>query len=496
MLLGLVTLLLAASVWASVIGKPGQVVRERATTVSATGEVVEYEIGTLFVPENRASAQSRLIGVGYARLFSTHKAKTPPLFVLPGGPGDTVLGALADDDERSLRRRKMFLDYREAGDVVILDQRGYSPRGEMLTLPVRAVAQPLDRPATIEARVEAEVARARAAVAAHADKDLAGYTILECVEDLNDLRRALGYDQVTLVGQSFGSQWSFAVMRTHPQIVARALLSGVEPLAATYDMPSHVYAALQRMAWEANQEPFLIPYLPPGGLMGAVAALRQRFARAPITVAVEVEGTNERRNVVLGSGDLQRALLTPTEAWPARILSLYHGHYDAWAKEVIAERGADSSVEAMIGPLIDSSIGVSAAREQQLRTDPAVALLGEWDFAGYIAAASVWPSADVGDDFRAPSQSDIPVLFVHGDWDTSTPIENTLGMLPYFSKRHAIVVHRGGHGAYAALLQQLPKVKTQVLSFLRSGQLAQLPVNVELSTPKFQRPDFPAPAFR
>ena len=97
--------------------------------------------------------------------------------------------------------------------------------------------------------VAAFQAFAKTTVAEYAKKgiDLAGYNVKECAHDVEDLRKALGYEKITLCGTSFGSQWSFAVMRLHPDSVARALLSGVEPLDHGYDMPSYVFAAVQRM---------------------------------------------------------------------------------------------------------------------------------------------------------------------------------------------------------------------------------------------------------
>ena len=81
-----------------------------------------------------------------------------------------------------------------------------------------------------------------------------------------ELRKALGYEKIILNGTSFGSQWSFAVMRLHPGIVARALLSGIEPLNHGYDMPSHVFAAVQRMWRTLDEDPRFESYLPEGGM--------------------------------------------------------------------------------------------------------------------------------------------------------------------------------------------------------------------------------------
>jgi pimeloyl-ACP methyl ester carboxylesterase len=482
-------LLLAAPAAAFAQHKPGDIVVERGTVRDEQGKAVPYEIGTLYVPENRSKPNSRLIGVGFARIKSPQSTGAPPVFWLPGGPGLSVLEAFPKNDMGKLRT---WLGLAAAGDLVVIEQRGYSVRGEMLTVP--RAASPLDRPASVRVEADAMRAQAKAAIAANADKDLSGYDIGEFAVDVDDLRRALGYDKISLFGGSFGSQWSLAVMRLHPQIVARAVLSGVEPLNNGYDMPSHVYAALQRIAYDADRDPGLKPYLPPGGTMSAVHALHERFAKGPVSVPIR-DDSGQTRTVVLGAEDLQQALLSHTqegERWPAFILSLYHGHYEEWARETLDERQAGDTI--LIGPLADSSLGVSADREHRLRTDPAVAMLGTWNFEANIASAPDWPTRDMGDDVRKPVPSEIPVVFVHGDWDTSTPIDNTLGLLPYFRNGHAILVHRGGHdGAFYQLRNELA-AKQAIYDFLRTGDTKGLPVEVTLPLPKFELPAFAPPA--
>ncbi|KRE98596.1 hypothetical protein ASG87_14465 [Frateuria sp. Soil773] len=492
--LPLLLLFLAAPAFAAASHRPGDIVVERGTVRSETGAVVPYEIGTLYVPENRHRPGSRLIGVGFARIRAAHPTGAPPVFWLPGGPGLSVLGAFSDGDEASTSRLRSWLTYGAVGDLVVIEQRGYTRRGEMLTAP--SAAAPLDRPASVHAEAEAMRAQARAAVAANPGKDLSGYDIGEFAADVDDLRKALGYDRISLFGGSFGSQWSLAVMRLHPEIVARAVLSGVEPLNEGYDMPSHVFAALQRIAFDADRDPGLKPYLPPGGLMEAVRALHRRFAGEPVRVQVS-DASGKATTVVLGAEDFQLALLSHTqegEQWPAFILSLYHRHYDDWAREVIAGRQAGTT--KLIGPLADSSLGVTAAREHQLRTDPAVELLGTWNFEANIASAPDWPTRDMGDAVRLPVVSPIPVVFVHGDWDTSTPVENTLGLLPFFPNGHAILVHRAGHDGTFYQLRENPAAKAAVYAFLRTGKLENLPTEETLPMPRFQRPAFAPPAGR
>jgi pimeloyl-ACP methyl ester carboxylesterase len=481
---------LLAPLCAAAQHKAGDIVVEHGTVLDEKGQPVAYDIGTLYVPENRHKPGSRLIGIGFARIKGSAAARpgTPPVFWLPGGPGLTVLGAFTKTDEASKSRLRSWLTFGQVGDLVVVEQRGYTTRGEILTMPSKAI--PDDRPGSVRADAAAMRAQAKAAIAAFPDKDLSGYDIGEFADDVDDVRRALGYQKISLFGGSFGSQWSTAVMRLHPDIVSRAVLASVEPLDNGYDMPSHVYAALQRIAFDADRAPALAPYLPQGGLMAAVRALHERFAAAPVTVTVK-DDQGKTRRIVLGAEDLQQALLSHTQEsaeWPAFILSLYHRHYDDWAREVANDRSAGTVT--LIGPLADSSLGVSAEREHLLRTDPALEMLGSWNFEANIASAADWPTRDMGDDVRKPRVSEIPVVFIHGDWDTSTPIENTLGVLPYFPKGHAILVHRGSHDGAFYQLRNEPAAKQAIYGFLSTGDSTGLPVDVALPVPDFVVPAF------
>ena len=289
---------------------------------------------------------------------------------------------------------------------MIIEQRGYTLRGDRLTLPQPAA--PLDRPYSVGDYEQAILDAARHAQAAYPDHDLSGYSITNIADDANDLRRALGYDHISLLGASFGSQWAFAIMRRHPEQVSRAVLSAVEPLDDGYDMPSQVYAVLQRIA-------FAIAGRQPGSL-------------------------------------------------------------------------------TLIGPLIDTGLGVSPARRHQLETDPAIAWLGRWNFSAYLGAADIWQTPDAGDTFRLPVVNDIPVVFVQGDWDASTPMDNTLSIAPWFRRSHTLIVHRGQHNGAIRLLRDDPAAQDAVFDFLRTGRTDGLPVTTSLEAGPFAVPGFPAPA--
>jgi pimeloyl-ACP methyl ester carboxylesterase len=476
--------------------KPGDIILEPTSLTSPEGKV-EFELGTLYVPENRAEAKSRIIGVGFARFKALEQTGTPPMFSLPGGPGGSYLLDLKQGSPRLAGSLKTVAELRRFGDVVFVDQRGYSERGEILKFKHRTPDQPLDQPASITRSTAAFADFARAAVADLTGRgiDLRGYTVKECADDVNDLRKALGYEQICLVGGSFGSQWSFAVMRRHPDIVARALLAGVEPLDYGYDMPSHVLAAVQRMWWEAEKDPRLQPYLPPGGLMGAAREVLRRLERNPAKVMLKTvkDASGEPATITLGHEDFQRDAFGRGAAGPAFVLAIYYERYDPWAAEVWLRRRGRQVEQPLLGPLIDTSLGVTPRRQYLLRTDPATEFLGHWNFDSYMATADVWPSPDVGDDFRTEVVSRTPVVLIHGDWDTQTPLENTLNIAPYFPNSHVLIVERGGHGAMNQIGQHLPDVREALTAFLKTGKTADLPARVTVPPPNFPLPSFDPP---
>jgi hypothetical protein len=99
----------------------------------------------------------------------------------------------------------------------------------------------------------------------------------------------------------------------------------------------------------------------------------------------------------------------------------------------------------------------------------------------------------VGNEFRNEIVNRIPVVFVEGDWDTSTPIENTLAVAPFFPNGHVLIVEHGKHSALKRIIEDTPEIATALMEFVRTGTTAHLPTRMTLPVPKFEVPKFPPP---
>ena len=412
----------------------------------------EYDIGVFFVPENRSNPDSRVIPVDYVRFHAKEK-KGPPIFMLPGGPGNTYIGQTPDVGKISfLERLRVF------SDVVLVNQRGCSSRRRDWIGTRRREPTPTPD-STLEDRVLSYIEFAKKVTADYegSNVDLRGYTITECAADVDDLRKALGYEKIMLMGQSFGSQWSFAVMRHHPEIVERAILTGVEPLNHTYDMPSHVMNAIRRIWKHLDTDPAWAPFLPPGGMEEAANAVLTRMENG----GIEIKDSLGKTKLVLGPDDF------PWD-YPAEIIELYHGHTEHFKDQRTLLNGAVHYA------LIDSSTGITAERREKLLKDAAIRYVSRRNFAKLLATADIWPSPDLGDEFRNPIPCDIPVVFIHGDWDRYTPIENTLEIAPYFPNSHTLLIERGGHAGLRAV-NKYPEVMQALMDFAETGSMTGIP---------------------
>lgn len=473
--------------------------------IGAQGRRVDVERGLLFVPENRRPdnrqpRESRTIAVHFLRFAALEKGSSrPPVFMLAGGPGsdlDFGRAPLMDLVERLRRHR----------DVVYLSQRGYpaSP-GLVPDLRVNAGPAPLDVPGTPVTRAEREAAAWKKAIAEWSAKgvDLSGYDILNIVDDVHDLRAALGYDKIILRACSFGSQWSFAYMKRWPQTVDRAFLGGIEPLDYGYDSPKWLWASLMRLAKLAEADVHLAPHVPAGGLAKAIDRLIAQLERAPAKVSIVVDTADPRPlDVVVGADDLRRQLrdadgfmgrtrLDSLASWPRFIIELTRGDYRYLAATTWQRRVAGEA-RPMILALIDNSLGISAARDAKIAAEPEARWIGDVN-EYYRATRSLTPTPDAGDAFRADWPLDIPILMVNGDLDWATPLENALHEKRFAARGHLLTVQGGTHcSEFWELPGQRPEVNAMLYDFVDAEDpqqaLQNIPEHVALAPMVFHLP--------
>ena len=438
------------------------------------------ERGMMFVPVNRSDEKSAVIGIEVYRFKASGKAKpgAPPIFFLHGGPSFAGL-------EQSLERLGTFeerwLPLLDVSDVVVVGQRGIGSSKPNTVIEI-TMNFPLDRKATEEEVAAAirEVCAKEKAFWEAQGVDLSGLTVVEAAADVNDVRKALGYEKIIIWGGSFGSHWGMTVMRYYPGIVERAIFRGMEGPNHTYDHPGHLWNVYKRVAAEAEKVPELQGLIPEGGLIEAIKTVVGRIKKMPVKVTVTDPKTRKPQDVLFTSreaGRLARGYSGGLPGWPANVITLYSGDFSQAAERAVRRQSSRRFRTASFY-MLDHGSGITPEREADIKADPAVKILGDIN-SNYTITREVWES-DLGDEFRQNFETDIPTVIVHGTWDTSTPYENALELVPYFKNGKFIPVIRGPHGALRAAMNTSEQFRKGVMHFAATGDMSELPDEVEM----------------
>ena len=234
--------------------------------------------GTHEVFENRAARRGRTISLKVVVFAATGpNPQTDPFVYIPGGPGSS-----ATEDAPYLA--KPFARLREQRDLLFVDQRGTGG------------SNPLNCKFFDEADPQSflgyffplnDVRKCREDLEPKADLKL--YTTSIAMDDLDDVRAALGYKQLNLYGASYGTRASLVYLRQHEAHVRTVTLFGVSPTNQFMPriFPQDTERALQGVLTECATDAQCGKAFP--NLRAEAKIVLERLVKAP----VEVELTRE-----------------------------------------------------------------------------------------------------------------------------------------------------------------------------------------------------------
>jgi pimeloyl-ACP methyl ester carboxylesterase len=399
--------------------------------------------GTYKVFENRAEKSGRTLELNIVvvpALGTTHAAD--PVFWLEGGPGvpSATRGV-------GYARNGAFLSgLRKDRDLVFVDQRGTGKSnglycdlgddptnlqvyyGKLFPLDlVRACREKLERTA-----------------------DLRLYTTAIAMDDLDEIRDALGYSKINLVGGSYGTIAAQVYIRRHPQSVRSAFLVGAATPAIKQPLlfPRAAQHALDLLFLDCAADQTCSGAFP--NLEKEFYAVLSRFAHGPLKVSMINPATKKPEQIRLERENyverIRLMLFTTTNARfvPLVVHKSYQGDFLPFEEIArvnnpgsILARGMYMSVTCSEGvPFISSEEIVSAGRGS---------FVGETRVSAHIDACKEWPRGDVPRSFIDPVKSDLPVMMFSGQADGSASPEYGAEEVKYLPNGKQILVRYYGH---------------------------------------------------
>lgn len=403
----------------------------------------EARCGTLEVFENRAARRGRKIGLRVAVLPAASARPAPdPLFILVGGPGQPAVSvAKAFSD--------LFADVLRERDVVLVDQRGTGGSNALDCLLAGSDEDPQSYLVDMLPLAPLRECLTRL------DADPVLYTTAIAMEDLDDVRAALGYERINLYGSSYGSRAALVYMRRFPQRVRSVVMRGVVP--TNMKVPLY-YArdsqrALDLLFAQCEADEACRRAYP--DLRGTFRAVRERLAKGPVEVETRLQEAGDRVfRFRLSLDDFNEALRFRLYNEESSLIPLYlhnaaQGDFSEMGRLALRLRRA-----AAKGQLLSVGLFLSiTCAEDAPFIDPAEARrLAEGTFLGtyrvdqQARACEVWPRGALPAGFADDVRSDVPALLISGYRDPVAPPVWGEQVARHLPNSHHLVLQHGFHG--------------------------------------------------
>lgn len=283
--------------------------------------------------------------------------------------------------------------------------------------------------------------------------DLKQFNYIRSADDLEQLRRALGYQKLNLFALSYGTRAAQVFVRAHPDSVRTIYLGSVVPIDVTIPLPFNkaVAPALERTfaACESDK-----------GCNAAFPHFRREFHQVLARLGAEevkvpVPGRKEPAPIAKGrvAEWIRSVLYRPSSATglPLAIHRAARGNWSDIVDGILAqERNANAELSFGLFFSITCSGDVAFIRDSDIAALTDDAFLGDWRVRQQQAACRRWPTAAMPDHYRDPVTSPVPTLFVSGDSDPATPLWFTEHAARGFANRAEIVLKNRGHTEWNA----------------------------------------------
>ena len=403
--------------------------------------------GRYEVFENRASGRGRKIALNMVVVPALADKPAPdPVFFLAGGPGQgatSIAGFLAGGPMAALRRER---------DLVFLDQRG---TGASNPLTCNLFADDNDLRPYFEDIFPVEqvrVCRERLEKVA----DLKQYTTSVAVEDLDEVRRVLGYEKINLYGGSYGTTVSLAYLRRHGAHVRSAVLAGVAPTGLR--LPLHfakgAQHAIERLMDDCAADAACRTAFP--RLREEFRAVLERLEKAPASVEFLNPFTKQRQRVSIARGPFAERLRMmlyardPASLVPLLIHRAYEGDFKPYVLSALPQaRAIQQSVSLGMYLSVTCAEGVPFITEEDIRAETRGTFLGEYRVRAHAAACREWPRAAVPGGFTSAVKSDAPVLMLSGEADPASPHWFAAEAVRHLPNAVQASIPREGHGYFS-----------------------------------------------
>ena len=404
--------------------------------------------------------------------------KADPVFYLAGGPGQAaarIASAGEDPIMRELRRER---------DLVFVDMRG---TGVSNGLPCDSGANRREMQSFFEDIFDPAVIKAcRERLESVAD--LKYYTTPLGIDDLDDVRLALGFDKINLYAISHGSQAVLEYLRRYPNHARTATLAGVATPTAKVPLQFARGAeqALTRLFDHCAGDEACNSAFP--NLATKFAQILRSFDNDAVTFQALQPTTKAVQSVTISRGVFTVRLLSLL--YNHRTLSLLPLILDRAARgnwlpyaQVVSRTAVPPEFRVYLGTYLSTTCSESLyfIDETELARATASTFIGDYRTRRHKQACAHWPRAEIGAEYFQPVHATTPVLMLSGDIDPATPATFGAQALKTLPHGRQVILRNTPHSYTSPCAREL------IVGFIASGSAKELEASCAT---RLRRPPF------
>jgi pimeloyl-ACP methyl ester carboxylesterase len=427
------------------------------------------QCGRITVPMDHSGKTSGTLSVAYAKVPATG-SRTGTLVLLSGGPGQAAIPLTEGVAE-------LLEDVRRSYDIVAVDQRGTGDSG------------------AVECELE-ETEDAAACATKLGDKRVF-FNTPETAHDLEDLRRALGVDKLTLLGVSYGAKVASEYARRYPASTAALVLDSPAAVDGMDGADELRTLGAPRVVREVCNPGLCSETVsdPSAALSAAAERLQDGALRGTLVTPGGRKSTVRVRESDLYSV-LIRSDLSPTlrAGLPAAIASLAAGdatplvHLATLTSSGESDSGAINAARLLATSCVESWLPWApdspvASREDALKAFVAARTEAFAPFSpetvlesALTGLCATWPPTPAPEKVSWAGPN-VPVLILSGRDDLRTPLENARRTAAQYPNAKVLAVPGVGHSVLTSDTSGCAVGAT--VAFLGGGAVEQCPAKTK-----------------
>ena len=394
---------------------------------------VPAQCGQYEVKEDRTTSTGRMISLNLAVIPAVSRSPAEdPIFFLAGGPGEAATQSF-------LFVYAALNQVNQVRDIVLVDQRGTGNSNPLNCQEEGSgdLNSPSDNQTYMNACLES------------LDADPRMYTTSIAMDDLDEIRQALGYDQINLYGTSYGTRAAMVYARQYGEHVRSMILDGVVPLDWILGptVAGDAQRALDLLFARCLADEICSTSFP--SITKEFQAITSHLMNEPVRINLMHPSTGEKVDFEMSLETFANTihLMSYSAETMSLIPIMIHNAYVDGDYNALAAQSLNSN--EVLGNQINVGMRLSVicSEDQPFysQTPPTQGYLGNQYEEVFNEVCEFWPAEPVDKEFKQALYSDIPTLLISGEFDPVTPPNNGDQAAKTLSNSLHILVPLQGH---------------------------------------------------